>query len=99
MLVDYFVELNDLGRTVDTQELKRLFHKALHPVPLNDMNNLDEGDVEDEETVQIETAKLRADMEGKLNLGSFIVDPSYTDFIGKCSTRSKTNYFIPRFFF
>ncbi|XP_044734809.1 nuclear pore complex protein DDB_G0274915 isoform X2 [Chrysoperla carnea] len=77
VLVDYFVELNDLGRRVDTQELKRLFHEALRPVPLDDMNMSDAENNEDKS----EPLHLRSEMEGKLNLGSFIVDPNFTDFV------------------
>lgn len=70
--MDYLVELNDLGRSIDTQEVKRLFHDSLDsalskPAPSREGKSLNE------------SAKL----EGKLSLGNFIVDPKYTDFIGK----------------
>ena len=33
VLVDYFVELTDVGRRVDTQDMKRLFHNSLSEDP------------------------------------------------------------------
>jgi hypothetical protein len=59
ILVDYFVELTDLGRHVDTQEMKRLFHSSLA------------------------AAEPNAPVNSRLQLGNFVVDPKYTDFIGK----------------
>lgn len=57
VLVDYFVELTDVGRRVDTQEMKRLFHSSLSADP--------------------------DAISSRLQLGSFLVDPKSTDFIGK----------------
>jgi len=57
VLVDYFVELTDVGRRVDTQEMKRLFHNSLSADP--------------------------DAVSSRLQLGSFLVDPKSTDFIGK----------------
>lgn len=59
VLVDYFVELTDLGRRVDTQEMKRLFHGSLA------------------------AAEPDAAVSSRLQLGSFLVDPKFTDFVGK----------------
>jgi hypothetical protein len=59
VLVDYFVELTDLGRIVDTQEMKRLFHSSLTATEPDSV------------------------VSSRLQLGSFVVDPKYTDFIGK----------------
>jgi hypothetical protein len=58
VLVDYFVELADVGRNVDTQEMKQLFHSSLSADP-------------------------EAVVSSRLQLGSFVVDPKFTDFIGK----------------
>jgi len=57
VLVDYFVELTDVGRRVDTQEMKRLFHNSLSADP--------------------------DAVSSRLQLGTFLVDPKSTDFIGK----------------
>jgi len=57
VLVDYFVELTDVGRRVDTQEMKRLFHNSLSADP--------------------------DAVSSRLQLGSYLVDPKSTDFIGK----------------
>jgi hypothetical protein len=59
VLVDYFVELTDIGRRVDTQEIKQLFHNSLSAEPADSM------------------------VSNRLQLGSFMVDPKFTDFIGK----------------
>lgn len=78
MLVDYLVELNDLGRSIDTQEVKRLFHDSLD-------NALAKPAATREGKSLNESAKL----EGKLSLGNFVVDPKYTDFIGKIDESTK----------
>jgi hypothetical protein len=59
VLVDYIVELTDLGRHVDTQEMKKLFHSSLT------------------------AAEHDAVVSSRLQLGRFVLDPKYTDFIGK----------------
>lgn len=66
VLVDYFVELSELGRTVNTAEMKRLFHDSLTKYSANQ-------------------AALTASPTGngtEYKLGKFIIDPTYTDFIG-----------------
>lgn len=72
MLVDYLVELNDVGRQVDTQEIKKLFHESLDDALLTIEGSNREG-----------KALNESKLEGKLSLGNFIVDPAYTDFLGK----------------
>ncbi|XP_060524656.1 uncharacterized protein LOC132701041 [Cylas formicarius] len=69
ILVDYLVELNEVGRKVDTQEIKRLFHDSL-------LNSASKQNSNREGKSLNETVK-----EGKLILGDFVVDPKYTDFI------------------
>lgn len=71
VLVDYLVELNDVGRQVDTQEIKRLFHDSLDNALLALGSN--------REGKALNETKL----EGKLSFGNFVVDPAYTDFLGK----------------
>lgn len=61
ILVDYFVELADVGHHVDTQEIKQLFHSSL-------------------------SADADSVVSNRLQLGSFVVDPKFTDFIGKLSS-------------
>lgn len=65
VLVDYFVELTDVGRRVDTQEMKKLFHNSLSADP--------------------------DAVSSRLQLGSFIVDPKSTDFIGKLRDSVETD--------
>jgi hypothetical protein len=59
VLVDYFVELTDIGRRVDTREIRQLFHNSLSADTANPV------------------------VGNRLQLGSFVVDPKFTDFIGK----------------
>jgi hypothetical protein len=72
VLVDYLVELNDLGRQIDTLEIKKLFHDSLDDALASPASNREAKSLN-------ETGKF----EGKLSLGQFIVDPKYTDFIGE----------------
>lgn len=73
MLVDYLVELNEVGRKVDTQEIKKLFHESLDDALLTFGGSNREG-----------KALNETKLEGKLSLGKYVVDPAYTDFLGKC---------------
>lgn len=72
VLVDYIVELNELGRQVNTQEIKKLFHESLTQKPIIVNNNSNE---DHEAIYDAESAKLQ--------LGNFIVDPKFTDFVGE----------------
>ncbi|KAG5896150.1 hypothetical protein JTB14_015853 [Gonioctena quinquepunctata] len=71
VLVDYLVELNDLGRRIDTQEMKKLFHESLDDPLLSLAVSNREG----------KSLNESWKTEGKLALGNFIVDPKYTDFL------------------
>lgn len=72
VLVDYLVELNDVARQVDTQEIKKLFHESLDDALLTFGSSNRAG-----------KALNETKLEGKLSLGNFVVDPDYTDFLGK----------------
>lgn len=76
VLVDYLVELNDLGRQIDTLEIKKLFHDSLDDALSNPASTREAKSLN-------ETTKI----EGKLSLGRFIVDPKYTDFVGTLFVR------------
>lgn len=80
VLVDYLVELNDLGRQIDTVEIKKLFHESLDDALLNSVSSNREGK-------SLNETKL----EGKLSLGNFVVDPKYTDFVGKFREKDDFN--------
>lgn len=71
VLVDYFIELNEVGRQINTLEIKRLFHESLEETVLENSRAAKSTDF----------AKDKSD--GKLSLGNFLVDPKYTEFIGK----------------
>ncbi|XP_039431505.1 mucin-5AC isoform X3 [Culex pipiens pallens] len=87
VLVDYFVELTDLTRDVNTLEIKKLFHEALTPAPVpttttpEPSTDLDE-DGEDRQSKQVkenlQTAVPR--VKEVFLLGKFKVDPVSTDF-------------------
>lgn len=71
ILVDFFVQLNQLGRTVSTADIRRLFHETLHK----------EGNLGT--SAQPLQYGNGGDYEGLyLKLGRFTVDPARTDFIG-----------------
>lgn len=73
MLVDYWVELNNVTREVNTRELKSLFHQALESALKSSSNReAKASDLNEEQNI-----------ENKLTLGNFVVDPMYTDFVGK----------------
>lgn len=69
--MDFFVQLNQLGRTVSTADIRRLFHETLQK----------EGNLESS------AQPLQYGNGGGdglyLKLGRFTVDPARTDFIGK----------------
>lgn len=71
VLVDYLIELSDIGRQVNTVEIKKLFHESLSDTVVSNREpkSSDLGDSDE-------------NMDGKLSLGTFVVDPKYTDFIG-----------------
>lgn len=71
VLVDYFIELNQVPEEMNTTEIKRIFHDALEPV---NMQNTPE--FEDEGLAQ-------PIIKEAFKLGDYVVDPSSTDFIGK----------------
>jgi len=72
VLVDFFVQLNQLGRTVSTADIRRLFHETLQK----------EGNLGS--SAQPLQYGNGGDYEGLyLKLGRFTVDPARTDFIGK----------------
>lgn len=72
--MDYLIELNDVGRQIDTLEIKKLFHESLDNAIADSSNR------EAKSTDFNKTEMIRS--EGKLTLGNFIVDPIYTEFIG-----------------
>lgn len=71
VLVDYFIELKDIPTETNTTEIKRLFHEALVPVPME--RNI---------TIDDEEAYPQPITREAFKLGNFIVDPVSTDFIG-----------------
>lgn len=67
VIVDYFVELSDLGRTVNTADMRRLFHETL---------------IQETVTSETFTS-LNNNVLPQLKLGKFGIDPDHTDFTGK----------------
>lgn len=98
VLVDYFIELNDVEERVDTLELKKMFHKSLHEAsPGSVVETVQEeptaefdpdvmlGDQPDEERMKKSNEKMTKTIDksaGKLEIGKFVMDPAYTEFIG-----------------
>lgn len=81
VLVDYFVELDNITRTADTQEIKRMFHEALRPVN-QDLQGDDPSVGQEDDPSFDRIVEQRQGKESYL-LGRYVVDPVSTDFIGK----------------
>lgn len=96
VLVDYFVELNDISDKVDTLDIKKMFHRALTEArPGSVTEEITEkstpfdpdimvGDQPEEDRVEKpeEIKKIVVDKsKGKLEVGKFVVDPMFTEFI------------------
>lgn len=85
VLVDYFVELTDVSRDINTLEIKQMFHNALTTVPITVVPLGDSGN----QTVALERNINADDQDEKFKvkqshlLGKFVLDPVSTDFIGK----------------
>lgn len=71
VLVDYFVELADIPKDINTLEIKSLFHDALTPVP------------EMSEPLNDAEGSPQPIVKEAFKLGNFLVDPVSTDFIGE----------------
>ncbi|KAM3966866.1 uncharacterized protein ACR2FA_012397 [Aphomia sociella] len=98
VLVDYFIELNDVDERVDTIDLKKLFHKSLHEArPGSVVEEVTEqpkeeefdtdmmlGDQPEEERMRKSNEQMTKTIDksaGKLEIGKFVMDPAYTEFI------------------
>lgn len=99
ILVDYFIELNDVQERIDTLDLKKMFHKSLHDAKpgsvvekvqelTDDDDDFDPdqmlGDQPDEDRMKKSDEKMTKTIDkssGKLEIGKFIMDPAYTEFI------------------
>ncbi|CAK1599708.1 unnamed protein product [Parnassius mnemosyne] len=95
VLVDYIIELNDVQEKVDTLQLKRLFHKSLHDAKTGSVTEeqlINEefdpdvmlGDQPDEDKMKKSNEKMTKTIDksaGKLEMGKFVMDPAYTEFI------------------
>lgn len=102
MLVDYFIELNNVEEGIDTLGLKKMFHKSLHEAqPGSVVETIEEpkeevfdpdvmlGDQPEAERMKKSNEKMTKTIDksaGKLEIGKFIMDPAYTEFIGKDKT-------------
>lgn len=109
VLVDYFVELNEIGEKIDTFELKKLFHNTLHDAKPGSVTkeitkvtesqpdkltgrkiDFDPDAMIGDEPPEARLEKNKSFIEivdlskGKLEIGKFVLDPIYTEFIGKC---------------
>lgn len=75
VLVDYFVELDDIPDSVNTLQIRHYFHEALTPAKVPEVNLTEAGDERHSSAVpQVKETFL---------LGKFVLDPMSTDFIGK----------------
>lgn len=84
VLVDYFVELADVSRDINTQEIKQMFHSALTEVPMTvvPLKNNASTASNTEQIISEFTDNVKPSRSNYL-MGDFILDPLATDFIGK----------------
>lgn len=85
VLVDYFVELADVSRDINTQEIKKMFHEALTEVPMTVVplkNNATASSMDMEQIIADFPDNTKPARSNYL-MGNFILDPLATDFIGK----------------
>lgn len=106
VLVDYFIELKEVEERVDTLDLKKMFHKSLHEAkPGSVVETITEepkdefdpdvmlGDQPDEERMKKSNEKMTKTIDksaGKLEIGKFVMDPAYTEFIGQYFSENHT---------
>lgn len=86
VLVDYFVELADIPKDINTLEIKSMFHEALSPAPQRSEPQEDE-----------EEGVAQPIVKEAFKLGNFLVDPISTDFIGNLlilRNDQRFNFFI-----
>lgn len=92
VLVDYFVELANIPKDINTQEIKQMFHNALTTVPVSVASGdnatgadpfADEGDEVDEESNFDDSQAKPLKIKESFLMGKFVLDPVATDFIGK----------------
>lgn len=90
---------------VDTVQLKKIFHKSLHeakPGSVEDDPPVTEfdpdvmvGDQPDEDRMRKSNEQMTKTIDksiGKLEIGKFVMDPAYTEFIGKLNFNTKYIY-------
>ena len=84
VLVDYYVELANITKDVNTLEIKKLFHEALTPQPIvpHKPETENETDNEDENSSYQDIKEEKLVKETFL-MGKYVIDPVATDFSGK----------------
>lgn len=86
VLVDYFVELADVSRDINTQEIKQMFHNALTTVPISIIplsNSSSSDEYDDLDNVSEESQARPLKVKESFLMGKFVLDPVATDFIGE----------------
>lgn len=86
MLVDYFVELDDISDEVSTLQIKRFFHDALTPTSLPDSVH--------NETTDEKQSSAVPQVKETFMLGKFVLDPVSTDFIGNTLIRKRSFFYL-----
>lgn len=83
VLVDYYVELANITKDVNTLEIKKLFHQALTQPTLPtapEIENETDSDNDDDNFKTVMEEKL---VKETFIMGKYIIDPVATDFSGK----------------
>lgn len=95
VLVDYYVELSNITKSVDTLEIKQLFHQALvpkEPSPAKSRPDSEnetetepgEGDRSTDNDFNGDNSDEQQELvKGAFQMGKFVIDPVATDFSGK----------------
>lgn len=86
VLVDYFVELADVSRDINTQEIKQMFHNALtiihYPFSIVPLSNSSTSEYDEFESDSDELQAKPLKVKDSFLMGKFVLDPAATDFIG-----------------
>lgn len=84
VLVDYYVELANITKDVDTLEIKKLFHEALKPQPILPHKPETENETDNDEDSSYQDIKEEKLVKETFLMGKYVIDPVATDFSGNC---------------
>lgn len=91
--VDYYVELADISRDINTQEIKQMFHDALIEVPMTVVTLKSNATA----TSNVDMEHIITDFSDKPTksnylMGNFILDPLSTEFLGESNVKYNQHF-------